>query len=123
MVDPFEHQVVLKAFQLARSEMGYVTGYVEWDAKQANLARGTLADLNGLTPEAVRTRAIDFVTDGGHIAQQIESRKEYLDFRFYYKITLPAAGFPQGVFVEFRLIDDDPDNPSVLIVSAHKRGV
>jgi len=123
MVDPAEHQLVLKAFELARNGRSYVTGYVEWDAKQALVAREKLADLDGLTPEAVRTMAIDFVTGGGLVVQRAETREEHLDFRFMYKFVLPVPGFPCGVFVELRLIDDDPDSPTVHIVGAHKQGV
>ena len=66
---------------------------------------------------------IDFVHGGGLVAQYKETRQNHPDFRSYYKITLTVAGFPRGVFVELRLIDEDPDNPAVLIVGAHRQGV
>ena len=66
---------------------------------------------------------MDFVHGGGSITQHQERRENHPDFKFHYKITLPVAGFPRGVFVELRLIDEDPDNPAVLIVGAHRQGV
>ena len=122
MHDPEEYALVVKAFQMALGARGYVTGYVEWDEKEARNARRNLSDL-GLTPEAVREMTIDFVKNGGSITQHKETRENHPDFEFYYKITLPVAGFSRGVFVELRLIDEDPDNPAALIVGAHRQGV
>jgi hypothetical protein len=100
-----------------------VTGYVEWDADAAAVARGKLAELDGLTPEAVRIMAIDFVNCGGVVNQNRETRLEWSEFPFKYDVKLNVPGFPSGVYVELRLIDLDPDAPVVHIVSAHKRGV
>jgi len=123
MGDPSEHALVLKAFALARGARGYVTGYVEWKARAAEIARGNLADLVGFTPEEIREKSIDFVNAGGLVRQCKEDREEWLEFGFSYRIVLPAPSFPRGVFVEFALNDGDPDDPAVLIVSAHRQGV
>ena len=120
MDDSQELTLVRKAFALARG----ASGYVEWcDDRAVAVAREKLADLNGLTPEAVRTRAIDYVNDGGAIIPVVETRPEWSDFRYYYKVILPVEDFPRGVFVETRLIDEDPNDPVVHIVSAHRQGV
>ena len=93
---------------------GYVGGYVEWDSDQEMIAaRRAEADLNGLTPKAIRQMTIDFVQDGGHIDQRVETRENHLDFAFYYRVILLAEGFPRGIFVELRLVDDDPEDPVV----------
>ncbi len=124
MDEPFEHSLVCEAFAFARGARGYVGGYVEWrDDKTIQLAREKLADLDGLTPEAVRIMSIDFVCDGGKITQSKETRKEWLDRPFKYEIILPLDGFPSGVYVEVKINDEDPKNPSVHIVSAHRNGV
>ena len=93
------------------------------EAKSAEIARQNLADLGGLTPEAIREMSIDFVNAGGSVTQHEEDRPEWFDYRFSYRIVLPVPGFPHGVFVEFALNDDDRDDPTILIVSAHKQGV
>jgi len=125
MDDRDELDLVVMAFRLARSATGgYVTGYVEWcDDKAASIAREKLADLSGLTPEAIRCMSINFVSDGGKISQHEETRPDHLDYPFYYKIILKLEDFPRGVFVELRLVDDDRQNPVVHIVSAHRSGV
>jgi hypothetical protein len=67
--------------------------------------------------------AIDFVNGGGTVVQRKEDRPEWRDCRFSYRIVMPAEGFVDGIFVEFALNDDDRDDPTILIVSAHKQGV
>jgi len=124
MDDPFEHSLVCKAFAFARSARGYVGGYVEWrDDNTIQLAREKLADLDGLTPEAVRIMSIDFVNDGGKIKQSKETDELWLDLPYKYEIILRLEGFPSGVYVKFKLSDDDPKNPSVHVVGAHRNGV
>jgi hypothetical protein len=123
MPDPREHGLVMKAFALACGARNYVTGYVEWKAKSAELVRAHAVDLNYLTPEAIREMSIEFVKAGNPVEQREEDRPEWSDFAFSYRIVLPVSGFPRGIFVEFALIDDDPDDPAILIVSAHKQGV
>ncbi|MGC8639831.1 MAG: hypothetical protein ACP5XB_08160 [Isosphaeraceae bacterium] len=121
MVDPQEHALVVRAFDLSVGPRGYVGGFVEWDGDQEMIA--ARADLGGLTPKAIRRMTIDFVRDGGRIDQRVEERENHLDFAFYYRVIVPAEGFPRGIFVELRLVDDDPGAPVVHIVSAHRQGV
>jgi hypothetical protein len=122
MNDPAEFELVLKAFRLARGSRGVVSGYVEWDADAAAIARRKLAKLEGLTPESIRTMAISFVGAGGKITQHKETRENWSAYSFYYKVIVPVEGFHRGIFVELRLIDEDPDDPAVQIVSAHRQG-
>jgi hypothetical protein len=83
-----------------------------------------LADLDGFTPEEVRIKTIDFVCNGGQVKQKAESDPQWMHFRFKYEIILPPGpGFPRGIYVKVILIDDDPDDPAVQFVSAHRNGV
>ncbi len=82
MDDPQEYTLVVKAIQMARGARGYVTGYVEWDEKEAHIARRNLSDLS-LTPETIREMVIDFVHGGGLVSQHKETRENHPDFRFY----------------------------------------
>jgi hypothetical protein len=121
MDDPTEHALVIKAFANARGSRRYVTGYVEWiDDRAAAIAREKLAELAGLTPEAIRTMAIDLVNDGLEVIQSRETRETWSEFRFKYIVKIPLEGIPSRVFVELRLNDSDPDDPVVHIVSAHR---
>jgi hypothetical protein len=121
--DDYELALVKKAFALAGSARPFVTGYVEWKATSADNCRNRAADLDGLTPEELRELAIEFVVNGGELRQKREDRREHLDYEYTYRIVMPCPGLPTGIFVEFALHDDDPVDPAVLIVSAHRQGV
>lgn len=95
-----------------------VTGCCEWDDRAHPRVQAD-TELAGLTPKAIRKLMIEFVVAGGIIQQVNEQRPEYNDFDFYYKVIVPAAEFPHGLFVEMRLIDPDVDCPTVLLVNAH----
>lgn len=125
MDDRDEHALVVKAFASARGQWGYVSGYVEWiDDYAMEVARSKLADLDGLTPGEIRKLSIDSVNDGlVQIVQSKETRPNWSEFRFKYIINIPFDGVPWRVFVEFRLNDSDPQDPTVHIVSAHRSGV
>jgi hypothetical protein len=69
----------------------------------------------------VRDELVEYVAAGGAVIQVVEKRPEYSDRRFYYKVIVPMVGLPRGLFVEIVLDDDDPDVPSVLLVSAHEQ--
>ncbi len=121
MDDPGEHTLIVKAFQLARGAHGYVTGYVEWSERGAHDSRRNLSEI-GLTPEGIRELAIEHVRAGRPIIQ-VRETEEGRDRPYYYKIIFSVPGVPPGVFVKIRLSDDDPDDPAVLLVSAHRQGV
>jgi hypothetical protein len=124
MDDPIEHALVVKAFASACGPRGYVTGYVEWiDDNAIAIARSKLADLDGLTPEGIRRMSIEYVNAGFEIVQSEETRDNWSEFRFKYFVQIPLEGSPFRVYVEFRLNDPDPDDPTVHIVSAHRAGV
>jgi hypothetical protein len=124
MDDPNEYALVRRAFASARGIRNYVTGYVEWiDDEAANIARSKLACLDGLTPDEVRRMSIDYVNDGHPRIQSKETRENWSEFSFKYIVEMPMDGVPWCVFVEFRLNDPDPDDPTVHIVSAHRAGV
>jgi hypothetical protein len=62
------------------------------------------------------------VRAGGPIIQLRET-EEGRDRPYDYKINLAFPGVPPGVFVKIRLIDEDPEDPAVLLVSPHRQGV
>ena len=79
--------------------------------------------MKGLTPEGIRSLLRQFVRDGNALTIRQETREEYLqehpDDPYWYRAIIPAQDFPLGLFVEVRLVDDDPTDPWVEIVSAH----
>lgn len=100
-----------------------ILGHIQWKESAAHLVRCDPC-LQGLTPEGIRTMLRQFVLDGNSLEVRHEQRLEYLeehpDEPFWYRAVLPVSGFPRGLFVEVRLIDDDPEMPWVEIVSAHQ---
>ena len=109
-----ELELVKKAILLGRT----VTGCFEWhDAVIRRLEKDP--ELLATKPAAIRQLAIEYAIVGGIISQVKEQRPEYSDYDYYYKMIVPAAEFPQGLFVEMRLDDADIDCPTVLLVTAH----
>ena len=58
------------------------------------------------------------VETGGEIDQVPERRPEWSDYDFHYDLRLEIAG--QRIFIETVLIDDDPDDPILRVVSIHE---
>jgi hypothetical protein len=121
MYDPSEYGIVATAFRMACGAAGYVTGYVEWSEKWRPHSRSPLAAL-GLTPEGVRDLVIEHVIQGG-VVEQVKEVDSGRERDFHYRVFLELDGIPGPVYVKMTLFDDDPDNPVVHIVSAHKEGV
>jgi hypothetical protein len=100
-----------------------ILGNIQWKDAAAQLVRND-PNLVGLTPEGIRSLLREFVkTQGGCLDVRKETRKEYLeehpDDPFWYRAVLDVPGFPSELFVEVLLVDDDPEEPFVEIVSAH----
>jgi hypothetical protein len=89
---------------------GYVTAkelVINWIAQ--NLAGLRLRDVAKLMH--------DHVQAGGAIDQVRERRPEYNDRDFHYDFRLPIAG--RLIYIETILVDDDPRDPTIHIVSMH----
>jgi len=98
-------------------------GCCEWDEQAARRVRSDRS-LQGLTPEEIKDRLQDYVTDHPEaVTARRESREEYRGVRdFWFRVVLPVPGFTHGLFLELVLEDDaDPDVPGVVIVSAHEQ--
>ena len=59
----------------------------------------------------------DHVLAGGEIDQVRETRPEWNDRNYHYDFQLPWAGRP--FYIKTVLVDDDPKNPYIPIVSLH----
>jgi hypothetical protein len=90
------------------------TGYVT--AKE--VARHWItSSLGGLDLKAVVKAMHDFLAAGGVIDQVRETRPEWKDWPFHYDFRLTLAG--RSIYIETLLQDDDPSDPTVVIVSIH----
>jgi hypothetical protein len=105
-----------------------IFGQIQWEDRADERARSN-PDLQGLTPEGIRRLLNDFVCGGGQLDERRETRSDWLQANVdrptyyrdrWYRAVVPVPGlFPNGLFVEVRLFDDDPQDPWVEIVNAH----
>jgi hypothetical protein len=110
---PLADPAILRQFQIVLSNWqygGYVTAkdvVLEW-----------LADnLQGLTLKHLARAMCDFIQAGGIIDQVPECRPEWNTYPFHYDFRLHLRN--RFVYIETVLQDDDPNDPTVHIVSMH----
>lgn len=74
-------------------------------------------NLPGMSLRDIARWMHDHVQAGGAIDAVRELRPEWKDRDFHYDFRLPAAG--KLLFIETILVDDDPTDPTIHIVSMH----
>jgi hypothetical protein len=74
-------------------------------------------DLPGFNLKALAKLMHQHVQAGGVIDQQRERRPDWNDRDYHYDFRLPWAG--RALYIETVLVDDDPKNPYLHIVSIH----
>lgn len=101
-----------------------IFGFIQWKDSAARLVQNDPA-LSGLTTSGIRALLRQFVLDGNVLDVCLETRAEYLEDNpedpYWYRAIVPVPDFPNGLFLEIRLIDADPTEPWVEIVSAHEQ--
>jgi hypothetical protein len=110
---PLTDPVILAQFQKVLAEWN-CTGYVT--AKE--VARHWITNnLPGQNLKAIAKAMHDFLAGGGVIDQVKETRPEWNMWPYHYDFRLLLAG--RNVYIETLLQDDDPNDPTVEIVSIH----
>ena len=104
---------ILARYLSALSNWRY-TGYVEWKEVADEWVRDNLP---GWTPRAVAEEMDKFIRSGGGIDQVPERRPEWNGCEFHYDLRLTVGG--RRLYVETLLLDDDPDDPTIYVVSIH----
>ena|SRR5437762_6025708 len=105
--------VILAQFKQVLAEWN-CTGYVT--AKE--VARHWITNhLGGLDLKDVAQAMYDFVAGGGVPDQVKETRPQWDVWPFHYDFRLTLAG--KKVYIETILQDDDPNDPTLEIVSIH----
>jgi hypothetical protein len=113
--DRDEHALVVKALCSGLSNC------VEWDETKANIVRNN-SDLEGIRPQFIRKELIRYVkANGGSVVEQRPETRDIwkLNYKYFYAVILPVAGFKHGLFVEMILTDDDLEFPAVTLVGSH----
>jgi hypothetical protein len=104
---------VLAKFQHALREWN-CTGYVTWKS----VARQWVEEnLEGWSTRAIGEEMFRHASGGGEIDEVKESRPEWSDRRFHYDFRIAVEG--RLLYIETILIEDDPDDPIVHVVSIH----
>ena len=110
---PLTDAAIVAQFQRVLAEWN-CTGYVT--AKE--LARHWITNnLGGLSLKDVAKAMRDFLALGGAIDQVKEARPEWNIWPFHYDFRLTLAG--RSIYIETILQDDDPNDPTIEIVSIH----
>jgi hypothetical protein len=72
------------------------------------------------TPRRIKEIMVQHVISGGSVEFRKEKREEYQNRReCWFRVKVPVPGFPQPLFCELELTNEDPDYPSVLILNVH----
>lgn len=73
--------------------------------------------MEGWTTRAVGEELFCFFDRGGEIDQAPETRPEWSQWRFHYDFRIEIGG--RLLYIETILVEDDPDDPTVHVVSIH----
>ena len=111
---PLTDPAILGKFRHALSEWK-CAGYITWK----RVAREWVErNLDGYTTRAVGEEMFRHVEAGGFIDQVRETRREWTEHRFHYDFRIPIAG--RLIYFETILMDDDPEAPTIHVVSIHE---
>ena len=103
----------LAKFQYALSQWQF-TGYVTWKP----IARQWLEqNMEGMTTRSVSEEMFHFFAAGGEIDQVRETRPQWSEHRFHYDFRMEIGG--RLLYIETILVEDDPDDPTIYVVSIH----
>jgi hypothetical protein len=104
---------ILAKFQHALSQWRY-TGYITWKP----IARQWLErNLEGFTTRSVAAEMFQFVAASGEIDQVAETRPDWSEHRFHYDVRMEIGG--RLLYIETILVEDDPNDPTIHVVSIH----
>ncbi len=91
-----------------------ITGYVDWKETARTWVRNQLGEHE---PRQIARLMFEHVEAGGEIDQVPERRPEWNDRPFHYDLRISVAG--RLLYIETILLDDDPDDPVIRVVSIH----
>jgi hypothetical protein len=114
-VPPLTDQAILNRLKKALSNWRF-TGYVVFKPIAWCWIR---SELGSFTQKGIAEILHDFVEAGGVIDQCRETREDHLHFEFHYDLRVSIAG--RLIYFETVLIDDDPDEPMITVVSVHDK--
>ena len=105
--------VVLAQYRSALANWHF-TGYVDWKETARNWVRDQLGENE---PRQIARLMFEHVEAGGEIDQVAEQRPEWNDRPFHYDLRISVGG--RLLYIETILLDDDPGDPVLRVVSIH----
>jgi hypothetical protein len=114
MDDAAEFRLVLKAI---------LDGPLEHIRLKRGLERRVLEDfgLRGLTRTELKRLFVDHVRRGRPFQQKVETSEDYKDdYQYHYWCVVIHEEIHPGIFFKCVLLDDDEEEPQVLLVSIHQ---
>ena len=92
---------------------------IDWQSRLKERVRSD-ASLRSLTPEFI----IDSLLECGQRDTEIKQAKATTDgcdveYEYLFAVLIPVDDLPRPLYVKVAICDDDPDVPSVIIVSCH----
>ncbi len=108
-IDPKIHAQYLAALRLW--DCGY---YIMWKQHAREFVE---KNCSGVTTRLVGKLMYEHVRDGGRIHQIAEKRPQWLEWKFHYDLYVSVA--KRKLYIETVLIDDDPNDCSIVVVSVH----
>ena len=89
-------------------------GYVTWKSVAREWVEN---NLDGFTTRSIGEEMFRFLEAGGKIDQVKETRREWTEHPFHYDFRLSIEG--RLIYIETILVEDDPDDPTIHVVSIH----
>ena len=108
-----ENPDILARYRAALANWRY-TGYVKWKDGARDWIRRELEDM---PVRAIAEQMYNHVAAGGEIDQVRERRPEWNDRDFHYDLRIEIGG--RALDIETLLLDDDPKDPTLFVVSIH----
>ena len=110
---PLTDPAILAQFRKVLGEWN-CTGYVTVKAVAQHWITVNLGEIDS---KDIARAMFEFLQEGGVIDQVKETRPEWNIWPYHYDFRLPLAG--RQLYIEAILVDDDPNDPTIEIVSIH----
>jgi hypothetical protein len=110
---PLTDPLILAPFRKVLAEWN-CTGYVTVKAAAQHWIASNLGETDS---KDIAKAMFEFLQLGGVIDQVKETRPEWNNWPYHYDFRLPLAG--RELYIETILLEDDPNDPTIEIVSIH----
>ena len=108
-------QAALDAYRAVLTNLGHVTGYIQWKRVPAEWLHANIPNINA---RLIHELMIAHAKGGGEIDQVVEKRPQYTSWGFHYDLRLPIA--ERRVYIETVFMHEpDPEDCTIWIVNLH----